>query len=67
VRSFGKVGRVHPVIRIAGTSNGLAHHKTYGYHQIDRVIWHIDIPDCSEINFEVIVMAVNTIHICGFS
>jgi hypothetical protein len=49
----------HPVIRIAGTPNGLAHHKTYGYHQINCVTWHIDIPDRSEINFEIIVMAVN--------
>jgi hypothetical protein len=53
----------HPVIRIAGTPNGLAHHKTFGYHQINRVRWHIDVPDRSEINFEVIVMAVNAMYI----
>jgi hypothetical protein len=52
-----------PVIRIAGTPNGLAHHKTFGYHQINRVRWHIDVPDRSEINFEVIVMAVNVMCI----
>jgi hypothetical protein len=35
----------------------------FGYHQINRVRWRIDVPDRSEINFEAILMAVNAMYI----
>jgi hypothetical protein len=52
---------VHPVWINARTPNGLSYHKTCGYHQIDRVIWHIEVPERPKLTSKVVVIAVNAI------
>jgi hypothetical protein len=53
----------HPVIIIPRTLNTSAHHKLAYYHQINCVIWHIDILERSEITVKVIVNSVDVIYI----